>query len=215
MRHLPRMHHPSIFTVSYLFQLSVFSLLAKPFIASVFSHENPLALIKTCIDVWRPRNDGWSSPGELESWTDLTSSEERGRVNERERETYNVIFQKGVWFHPAGIWKGERERAPGILYVNFPLHEKISTRKDYSKNYLRILEELRWKFGGKCRAWFRLNIMRYWGKGLPEHLHILNSGCQSALSLLVHLGEGKTLNEKTRWTKCINLIGEFKPIDCI
>lgn len=111
-------------------QLSAFSSLAKPFIASALSHENPLASIKTCINFWRPQNDGWSSPGELESLTDLTSSEERGRGNERETETYNIIFQKGVWFHPAGIWKGVRERAPGILYVNFPLYEKISTRKE-------------------------------------------------------------------------------------
>lgn len=34
----------------------------------------PFALIKTCVDVWRPRDDGWSSPGELESWTEPTSS---------------------------------------------------------------------------------------------------------------------------------------------
>lgn len=33
---------------------------------------------------------------------------------------------------------------------------------------------------------------------LPEHLHVLNSGRQSALSLLEYLREGKTLNEKTR-----------------
>lgn len=51
MRHLLRMRHPSLCTVSYLIQLPVFSLLAKPFIATAFSHENPLALIKTCADV--------------------------------------------------------------------------------------------------------------------------------------------------------------------
>lgn len=35
---------------------------------------------------------------------------------------------------------------------------------------------------------------------LPERLHVLNSGCQSALNLLVYLRERKTetLNEKTR-----------------
>lgn len=36
--------------------------------------------------------------------------------------------------------------------------------------------------------------------GSPERLHVLNSGCQSALSLPEYLREGKTetLNEKTR-----------------
>lgn len=116
MDHLARKHRPSIYTVSYLLQLSVFSRSTKPFIASAFPHENPLALIKTCIDVWRPQHDSWSSPGELESWTDLTSSEERGRENEKARGTYNVIFQKGVWFHPAGIWKGEGESSRDPLY---------------------------------------------------------------------------------------------------
>lgn len=79
IRHLLRTHHPSVYTLSYLFQPPVFSLLATLFIASAFSHETPssplpFALIKTCVDVWRPRDDGWSSPGELESWTEPTSS---------------------------------------------------------------------------------------------------------------------------------------------
>lgn len=134
------------------------------------------------------------------------------QAQRREGEGLIMQFSKREFDFILQVFGKERARAPGILYINFPLYEKISTKKDYSKIRYRILEELRWKFGGKCRTWFWLNIMRYWGKGLPEHLHVLNSGRQSALTLLIHPREGKTLNEKTRRMKCINLIGEFKTV---
>lgn len=50
IRHLLRTHHPSVYTLSYLFQPPVFSLLATLFIASAFSHESPLLSPPFCIN---------------------------------------------------------------------------------------------------------------------------------------------------------------------
>lgn len=139
----------------------------------------------------------------LESWKAgrIWQAQRKEREEEREREgDLECNFQKGVWFHPAGIWKGERKagsRDKAPLCINFPLYEKLSTRKkkDYFNFSLRILEELRWKVGGKCRAWFWLNIMRYY-----------RESCQSICTFLIpavsqHSVCSNTSEKERRWMR--------------
>lgn len=71
------------------------------------------------------------------------------RQAQRKSESYNAVLQKGLWFHPAGIWTGEVE-PQGFFMQTFHCVKKYKPGK--SKICMRILGELQWKFGGKCQV---------------------------------------------------------------